>query len=87
MSNFFKRFPLATIIAYGTTALAVLAVLQTSGTLTGKAAAWVDGAAGLLQVLLTVLAKSQVTPTIDPHDAIGRPLVPSSRPFNTPGTL
>ncbi len=76
MSNPFRRFPLATLIAYGTTALAVLVVLQTSGVLTGTAARWVDVAAGALQVVLTAYARRHVTPVVDPRDNEGRPLVP-----------
>jgi hypothetical protein len=78
MRNLFKRFPLATLIAYGTTALAVLVVLQSSGTLTGSAARWVDLAAGMLQVLLTAYARNHVTPVAAPKDASGRKLVPVS---------
>jgi len=75
MSKLFKRFPLATLIAYGTTALAVLIVLQTSGLLTGTAARWVDAAAGALQVILTAYARQHVTPVANPRDAVGRRLV------------
>lgn len=71
-----KRFPLATIIAWGTTLLAVLMVLQSSGVLTGTAAKWVDAAAGALQVILTAYARMHVTPLADPRDALGRKLVP-----------
>jgi hypothetical protein len=76
MTNLFKRFPLATLITYGTTALAVLVVLQSSGVLTGKAARWVDAAAGAIQVVLTAYAKMHVTPLAAPKDAVGRKLVP-----------
>lgn len=77
MKNPFKRFPLATLIAYGSTALAVLVVLQTSGVLTGTAAHWADVAAGALQVVLTAYARQHVTPVADPKDAVGRALVPA----------
>lgn len=77
MSRLIKRFPLATLIAYGTTALAVLVVLQASGTLTGPTARWVDLAAGVLQVLLTAYARQHVTPLAAPKDAVGRKLVPA----------
>lgn len=75
MSNFFKRYPLTTIIAWGTTLLAVLIVLQSSGVLTGTVARWVDVAAGVLQMLLTAYARQHVTPVVSPHDAVGRRLV------------
>lgn len=74
----FKRFPLTTLIAYGTTALAVLVVLQSSGVLTGTVAKWVDAAAGALQVVLTAYAKMHVTPLTAPKDASGRKLAPVS---------
>ncbi len=76
--SLFKRFPLATLIAYGTTALAVLVVLQSSGVLTGRVAHWVDVAAGALQVVLTAYARQHVTPLAAPKDAVGRKLVPAS---------
>lgn len=85
MTGFFKRYPLATLIAYGTTALAVLIVLQSSGVLTGTAAKWVDAAAGALQVILTAYARMHVTPLTAPKDAAGRKLVPVSRtPWEPP---
>lgn len=74
--SLFKRFPLATLITWGTTVLAVLIVLQASGVLTGTAAHYVDAAAGALQVVLTAYAKMHVTPVADPRDALGRKLVP-----------
>lgn len=77
MSNLFKRFPLTTLIAWGTTVLAVLVVLQASGVLTGTLAHWVDTAAGVLQVVLTAYARSHVTPVVAPKDAYGRRLVPA----------
>jgi hypothetical protein len=76
MGSLFKRFPLAVLVTYGTTALAVLVALQSSGVLTGTAAHWVDVAAGVLQVLLTAYARQHVTPVADPRDAQGRRLVP-----------
>jgi energy-converting hydrogenase Eha subunit A len=78
MNNLIKRFPLTTLIAYGTTALAVLIVLQSSGVLTGRVAHWVDAAAGVLQVVLTAYARQHVTPLAAPKDASGRKLVPVS---------
>lgn len=79
MGTFLKRFPLTSLIAYSTTALAVLVFLQSSGTLTGSAARWVDVAAGVLQVALTAYARQHVTPVIDPKDNQGRELVPAPR--------
>lgn len=73
--NIFRRFPLTTVIAWGTTVLAVLVFLQTSGTLTGDAANWVNVAAGVLQVVLTAIARTQVTPVVNPKDEYGRKLV------------
>jgi hypothetical protein len=75
VKNLIKRFPLAVLIGYTTTALAVLIVLQGSGVLTGTAAHWVDTAAGVLQVILTAYARSHVTPVANPKDAFGRRLV------------
>lgn len=76
--NLFKKFPIATLVAWGTTMLAVLVVLQSSGTLTGTAAHWVDVVAGALQMALTAYARMHVTPVADPHDNLGRPLVPGT---------
>jgi hypothetical protein len=78
VSNPFRRFPLTTLIAWGTTVLAVLVVLQSSGLLTGTVAHWVDVAAGALQVVLTAYAKGHTTPVARPRDAYGRRLVPAS---------
>jgi hypothetical protein len=77
MFNAFKRAPIATIIAWGTTVLAVLVLLQTSGVLTGTAARWVDAAAGAIQLILTAYARQHVTPVADPKDDLGRQLVPA----------
>jgi len=74
--SFFQRYPLATIIGWATSVLAVLVVLQGSHTLTGPAARWVDLAAGVLQVVLTVAARQHVTPVVNPKDNEGRTLVP-----------
>lgn len=80
-----KRFPLTSVITFGTTVLAVLVFLQSTGLLTGPAAHWVDLAAGVLQVLLTTYARQHVTPLADPHDAVGRRLVPApGKPFLPP---
>jgi hypothetical protein len=78
--NPFKKAPIATLVAWGTTVLAVLFVLQTSGLLTGTAARWVDAAAGALQVVLTAYARMHVTPVADPKDNQGRALVPVGPP-------
>lgn len=75
--NPFRRFPLTTLITWGTTVLALLVVLQSSGLLTGTAAHWVDTAAGVLQVLLTAYARQHVTPVARPRDEFGRRLVPA----------
>jgi len=77
MINPFRKFPLATLITFGTTVLALLVVLQTSGVLTGSAAKWVDAAAGVLQVVLTAYARQHTTPVAAPRDAYGRRLVPA----------
>jgi len=76
--NPFRKFPLTTLIAWGTTMLAVLIVLQASGVLTGQAAHWVEVAAGALQVILTAYARAHVTPVADPKDNLGRALVPAN---------
>lgn len=76
--SFFRRFPIVTLVAYGSTALAVLIVLQGSGVLHGRAAQWVDATVGLLQVILTAYAKQHVTPVAAPRDAYGNRLVPAS---------
>jgi hypothetical protein len=78
--NPFKKAPIATLVAWGTTVLAVLVVLQTSGLLTGTAAHWVDVVAGALQLLLTAYARMHVTPVADPKTNDGRPLVPLFKP-------
>lgn len=76
--NPFRKAPIVTLVAWGTTLLAVLIALQGSGVLTGRAAQWVDAAAGLLQVVLTAYARMHVTPVAAPKDASGRPLVLAS---------
>ena len=81
MLNAFKKAPIATLVAWGTTVLAVLVFLQSAGILTGAAAHWVDVAAGVIQVLLTAYARQHVTPVANPKDNSGRPLVAlTSRP-------
>lgn len=76
MIDSFKKAPIASLVAFGTTLLAILIVLQTSGVLTGTAAHYVDAAAGVIQLLLTAYARMHVTPVVDPHDNEGRQLVP-----------
>jgi hypothetical protein len=75
--NPFRRFPLTTLITWGTTVLALLVVLQSAHVLTGPEARWVDAAAGLLQVILTAYARQHTTPVAAPRDAYGRRLVPA----------
>lgn len=75
--NPFKTAPIATLVAWSTTVLAVLVTLQSTGVLTGSTAHWVDVAAGVLQVLLTAYARQHVTPVVAPKDDLGRPLVPA----------
>lgn len=78
MPGFFKKYPLATVIGWAVTVYAVLVALQGTHVLTGTAARWVDAAAGLLQVILTVVAKAHVTPVAAPKDNYGHKLVPAS---------
>lgn len=78
MKAWLKRHPLSSLIAYATTVLGVLVVLQASGVLTGTVAHYVDVAAGILQVILTAYARQHVTPVAAPKDAAGRKLVPVS---------
>lgn len=77
MIKFFKRYPLATVIGWAGTVLAVLVFLQSAHILTGTPAHIVDVAAGLLQILLTAYAKQHVTPVASPHDNYGNKLVPA----------
>jgi len=74
--NPFKKAPIATLVAWSTTVLAVLVTLQSTGVLAGSAAHWADVAAGVLQVLLTAYARQHVTPVAAPKDNLGRALVP-----------
>jgi hypothetical protein len=76
VADFFKRYPLATVIGWAASALTLLIVLQGSGILTGTAAHYVDVAAAFLQVVLTWWAKTHVTPVIDPKDNQGNQLGP-----------
>lgn len=76
MGDFLKRYPLATLITWAAGLLTLLVTLQAAGILTGQAAAYVNIAAGLLQVILTAYAKAHVTPVANPHDDQGRKLAP-----------
>lgn len=78
--NPFRKWPLATLITWASTVLALLVVLQGSHTLHGTAARWVDLAAGVLQVLLTAYAHQHVTPVDNPRARDGRRLVPLRHP-------
>jgi len=78
VKNLIKKYPLATLATWAASVLAVLVLLQTNGILTGQAAHWAEVAAGVLQVLLTVYARSKVTPVANPKDDLGRPLVPAT---------
>ena len=82
--DLFKKAPIATVVAFGTTALGILVVLQGSGLLHGKVAHWVDAAVGILQIVLTAIARQHVTPVIDPKDNAGRPLVAQSGRMQMP---
>lgn len=77
MSNPFTKAPVATLITSATALLAVLLYLQGTGLITGAAAVWVGVAVGILQVLLGLYARSKATPVADPHDDLGRALVPA----------
>lgn len=78
--SWFRKFPLTTVIAWGTVVLGTLALVQGSGLLHGTAAHWVDVAAGFVQLVLTALARQHVTPLANPKDDQGRPLVPAGSP-------
>jgi hypothetical protein len=77
MPNPFRKFPIATLVAWGGAVFSVLVVLQGTGLLTGSAAHWVDVAAGALQLILTTYAHQHVTPVASPRDAVGHRLVPA----------
>jgi len=76
VGEFFKRYPLSTVIGWGLTVLAILVALQGAGILTGRAAATVNLIAAIVQIALTTIARQKVTPVIDPTDDAGRQLVP-----------
>lgn len=68
--------PVATLVAVATVALAVLVALAGTGVLTGRAAAVVATAIGVLNLALGYVAHQKVTPLAKPVDAQGRPLTP-----------
>lgn len=78
MFRTFKLHPLTTITVWGAFILAVLLGFQGSHLLTGRFAHIVDVAAGLLQIILTAIAKQHVTPVAAPHDNYGNRLVPAT---------
>lgn len=73
--NAFKTKPVATLITVMTAVVAVLAYVQGTGLVTGRAATWMTVGAGVLNVLLGLYARSQVTPVANPKDDFGHPLV------------
>lgn len=78
MGNFFQRYPLATVMGWGATVLTVLVALQGAGILDGRPAATINTVAAVLQIILTALARQQVTPVVNPKDNQGRRLVPTA---------
>lgn len=82
--SWFKKFPLAAVIAWGTVVLGALVVVQGSGLLHGRAAHWIDVVAGIIQLALTALARQHVTPLADPRDADGRRLAPPAGHIDLP---
>lgn len=84
MSDLFKKYPLATVIGWAVSVLAVLVALQETGVLTGELAKWVNTAVILINVLLTAYAKRHVTPVANPRDNAGRKLAPQ-RPGGAAG--
>lgn len=71
----FKLHPIAFLLTYATVALGALTALQATGTLHGKAAAWVDGAVGFLNLIVGMYARMHVTPLARPRDANGRRMI------------
>lgn len=78
--NPFKTAPVATLISVMTAVVAVLAYIQGTGLVTGTAATWMTIGAGVLNVLLGLYARSNVTPVADPKNDQGQRLYPASRP-------
>jgi hypothetical protein len=80
VANPFKKAPVAALVTATTALLAVLVYLQGTGLITGQAAVWVGVVVGVLQVLLGLYARMHATPVADPHDNLGRALVPAATP-------
>jgi hypothetical protein len=75
MNNPFKTAPVATLVSVMTAVLAVLVYVQSTGVVTGTAATAMGLVAGIINVLLGLYARGQVTPLADPRDDSGRALV------------
>lgn len=71
-----KHFPVATVTAVITTALAALTALVGTGVLTERQAAIVGAVIAVGNIVLGALAHRSVTPLASPRDAEGRPLSP-----------
>lgn len=80
MTNPFKKAPVATLISVMTTVFAVAVYLQGAGIVTGQAGVWLDGAVGVLQVVLGLYARSHATPVANPKNNKGQALYPAHRP-------
>jgi hypothetical protein len=78
MNNPLKTAPVATLVTVMTAVLAVLVYVQSTGVVTGTAATVMGLGAGIINVLLGLYARSQVTPVADPRDNAGRPLTPGT---------
>lgn len=75
--NPFRKAPIATLISIMGALLALAVYLQGTGLVTGRAGAWLDGAVGLLQLVLGMYARMHATPVANPKDQFGRKLVPA----------
>lgn len=73
----FKKSPVAFTTTTMTLLLGVLIYLQSTGLITGAAAAWIGAAVGVLQIVLGILTRGSVTPVVNPMDNNGNPLVPA----------
>jgi len=80
VGDFFRRYPLSTVIGWGLTVLAILTALQGAGILTGRVAHVVNLIAAIVQIALTTIARQKVTPVANPKDDLGRQLVPVRTP-------
>ncbi len=76
--NLIKTKPVATLMAVGTTTLAVLTVLLATGVLPPRWAAVASAVVAALNLLLGGKVHAAVTPLVKPRDASGRALVPVS---------